>query len=345
MKRKLFKPRFMLLMVTMFLLLLSACSNDSGSQETAAEGQKEDGPKDKYHFIFVPKLIHPWYESVRAGALGAIEEYKEQGIEIELGWDPPPTADIIEHSQKIETAISKQPDAIAVAALDPATTTPVINQAIDNGTKIITFEADAAESNRALYIGNNHNDKDGEVLAEYLAEQMDYKGEVAILLGSLGAPSHKERVEGFKRVIAKYPDMKIVAEQADNDDIVKAASLTESILQANPNVKGIFANNAANPIGAAQAVKSAGKAGDVLIVGMDDDPETIKFLKEGVISATVVQNVPDIGYKAIQHMVNLANGESVPEIDEIDSYIVTTENLADYEKKQEEYAEWFKLLK
>lgn len=337
--------RFGLLMTTslILLLLLSACSGESSSDSQA--GQAQEGPKENYKFVFVPKLIHPWYESVRAGALGAVEDYKEKGINIEFEWDAPPNADIVVHSQKVESAISKQPDVIAVAALDPSSTTPIINQAVDNGTKVITFEADAPDSKRALYIGNNHNDKDGEDLAELMAEQMNYKGEVAILLGSLGAPSHKERVAGFKKVMAKYPDIKIVAEQADNDDLVKAASLTENILQAHPNVKGIFANNAANPVGAARAVKSAGKAGEVLIMGMDDDPETIKYLKEGVITATVVQNVPDIGYKAIEHMVALANGESVPEIDEIESYVVTKENLEKYEEKQKEYAEYFKLLK
>ncbi len=334
----------LLIVFSLIVMIISACGSKTTNESSGDSADNSDG-KESYHFIFVPKLIHPWYESVRAGALGAVEELKEQGIDVKFEWDAPPTADIVVHSQKVESAISKKPDVIAVAALDPTATTPIIDQAVENGSKIITFEADASESNRSVYVGNDHNEKDGEVLAEELAKQLDYKGEVAILLGSLGAPSHKERVAGFKKVIEKYPDMKIVAEQADNDDIVKATELTESILQANPNLKGIFANNAANPIGAARAVQSAGKAGDVLIMGMDDDPETIKFLEEGVISAIIVQNVPDIGYKAVYHMLELARGKEVPEIDSIDSYVVKKENLDEWRKKQEEYQEFFKLLK
>ncbi|EXX85360.1 sugar ABC transporter substrate-binding protein [Paenibacillus darwinianus] len=342
----------MLTVAVLFILsiVISACGG-AGSQNTApasseadstassanASSKPADAEKKSYYFIFVPKLIHPWYENVKVGAQVAIDELKAKGIEVKMEWDAPPVADIIQHSQKVEAAIAKKPDVLAVAALDPPTTTPIINQGIKNGIPIITFEADAAQSDRATFVGNNHNDKDGEVLAEYLAEKIGYKGEVAILLGSLGAPSHKQRVEGFKKVMAKYPDIKIVDEQADNDSWEKAAQLTESMLQANPNLKGIFANNAGNPIGAARAVKDAGKAGKVLIVGMDDAPETMSYLKEGVIAATVVQKVPDIGYKAIYDMIDLLNGKTLPKVDEIESYIVTKDNLAEYEKNNEKF--------
>ena len=349
MKKTQISKLVLLVIFSLLLFVFTACSNDEPASSPDSNNNNEpavnEDANESYHFIFVPKLIHPWYESVRAGALGAIAELEEQGIKITFEWDPPPQADIIQHSQKVETGISKKPDAIAVAALDPAVTTPIINQAVANGVNVITFEADASESDRLLYVGNNQNEKDGEVLAELLAEKLNYEGEVAILLGSLGAPSHRERVEGFKRVMDKYPGIKIVAEQADNDDVVRAAELTEAMIQANPNLKGIFANNAANPIGAAQAVSAAGKQGEILIVGMDDDPETIRFLEEGVITGIVVQDVPEIGYEGIFYMLELARGNEVPEIHSIDSYIVTLENIDEWRNKQKEYEKFFELLK
>lgn len=288
---------------------------------------------ENYHFIFIPKLVHPWYEAVKQGADAAVSELKKKGINVTYEWDAPPVADILVHTQKIEAAIAKRPDALAVSVLDPASDTPVIKEAIKAGLKVITFDCDAPESGRAIFVGHDKNEQDGRDLAEYLAQKMNYQGEVAILIGSLGAPNHVQRVKGFKEVIAKYPKMKIVAEAADNDDLQKAVALAENILQAHPNVKGFFGCNASNPIGIAQAVKDAGKAGKVFIVGMDDMPETINFIKEGVISATKVQNVFDIGYWSIMYMVQLAQGKSVPKEHPTGSYIVTKDNLAEYLKK------------
>lgn len=307
------------LIVLSVLLVLSL-----GSLASAAEN---------YRFVFIPKLVHPWYEAVKQGADKAIAELKKKGINVTYNWDAPPTADILVHTQKIEAAVSKRPNAIAVSVLDPATDTPVIKEAIKAGVKVITFDCDAPSSGRTIFVGHDKNEQDGRDLAEYLAKKMNYQGEVAILIGSLGAPNHVQRVKGFKEVIAKYPKMKIVAEEADNDDLQKAVALAESILQAHPNVKGFFGCNASNPIGIAQAVKDAGKAGKVFIVGMDDMPETINFIKEGVISATKVQNVSDIGYWSIMHMVDIARGKAVPKEHQTGAYIVTRDNLAEYHKK------------
>lgn len=310
----------------------SSAAKDAAEDASPADGNAKAEPK-KYHFVFVPKVVHPWYESVKAGATAAIEEYKKQGIEINFEWDAPPTADIVVHTQKIEAAVAKKPDVIAVSVLDQASDTPVIDQAVGAGAKVITFDCDAPQSKRTIFVGHNKNEQDGADLAELLAKTIGGKGEVAMLIGSLSAPNHKERCAGFKKAMEKYPDIKIVSEQADNDDLEKAVALTENILKANPNVKGIFCCNASNPIGAARAVKDAGKASQVFIVGMDDMPETMEFIKEGVVTGTKVQRVFDIGYQAIKHMVEIAEGKTVPAEYPTGSYIVTKENLNEYFEK------------
>ena len=103
--------------------------------------------------------------------------------------------------------------------------------------------------------------------------------------GKFDGSEHAGRVQGFK-ALAEYPNIKIVFEQPDNDDLATAVAVAESALQANQDLNGILCSNASNPIGAARAVKNAGKAGEILIAGMDNLPETLKFLKEGVILVT-----------------------------------------------------------
>jgi hypothetical protein len=103
-----------------------------------------------------------------------------------------------------------------------------------------------------------------------VAEKLGKKGNVAILLGSLTSPEHQGRVQGFKKAIGECPNMKIVFEQPDNDNLEQAVSVTEGALQAHPDLNAILCCNASNPIGAARAVKNAGKTGKILIGGFDD---------------------------------------------------------------------------
>jgi ribose transport system substrate-binding protein len=312
-------------------------SNSGGSssagQSSSGGGNETASGNETYDFVFIPKVVHPWYEAVEAGAKQAAEEFKAQGITINISFDAPAQADVVEHAQKIESVVSRKPDVIAVAVLDEASDAAVIDDAINAGVKIITFDTDAPNSKRLMYVGHDKNEADGATLAKLLAEKMNYEGEVAILAGSLSAPNHSQRVAGFKKEMENYPNIKIVAEQADDDDLEKAVSLAENILQAHPNVKGFFGSNASNPIGIARAVKDSGKAGDVFIVGMDDLPETIQFIEEGVITATVVQNVSDIGYNAVKYMVDIMQGKEVPDEHPTGAYVVTKDNLDEYYAK------------
>ncbi len=145
--------------------------------------------------------------------------------------------------------------------------------------------------------------------------------------GTLTAPNHVGRVNGFKEAMAQYPDIKIVFERPDNDDLQKAVDLTESALQAHPDLVGMFCCNASNPIGAARAIVNAGKVGQVHIAGMDDMPETLEFIKEGVIDVVKVQRQWEIGYWAIYYLVAMYQGHTVPQEHPTGSRFLTKEDL------------------
>lgn len=285
-------------------------------------------PIDKpVKLVFIPKVVHPWYDVVRAGAEKAAAEFKERGITVEVRFDAPPVADISEHLKKIEANISARPDGLAIACLDPATNTQLINDAVNAGLNVITFDTDAPESLRPAYVGHANNFQDGYDLGEFLAKAIGEKGKVGILSGSLTAPNHVERVNGFKKAIENYKDIQIVFEQPDNDDLQKAVDLTESALQANPDLNGIFCCNASNPIGAAQAIKSAGKVGQVHIVGMDDLPETLQFIKDGVIDVVKAQRQWEIGYWSVVYMVSKSQGHTIPKEHPTGSQFLTKDDL------------------
>jgi ribose transport system substrate-binding protein len=105
----------------------------------------------------------------------------------------------------------------------------------------------------------------------------------------------------------------------------KAVSLTENALQANPDLKGIFGSNASNPIGAARAVTNAGKAGEVVIVGMDDLPETLQFIRDDVIAGVKAQRQWEIGYWVVKYLVAANQGHTIPHEHATGSTILTKE--------------------
>lgn len=261
-------------------------------------------------FIFVPKVIHPWYDVVQAGGKFAVEELAKDGIKVNMIWDQPPKADVADQNARIEADIGRQPDGLAVACLDKATNVELLKEAVKAGIPTVTFNSFCDDA--FPFIGPKSSEQDGADLAEFLAKRLNGKGNIAILSGSLTAPDHVQRITGFKKVLEKYPDIKVVFEQPDNDVLETAVTLTEQALAANPDLAGIFGADASNPIGAARAVSNAGLSGKVAIVGMDDLPEAVDFVCKGTIDALKAQRQWDMGYWAVKYLVAENQNHTIP---------------------------------
>lgn len=314
--------------VALALLIVGAVAAQAArAADDPTDQSKLIKPVDKtLTFIFIPKLIHPWYDTVRQGAEYAVEEFKKQGIDIVVRFDPPPVADLNEHIKKIESAISARPDGIAVAALDPAANAQVIDDGIAAGATIFTFDTDSPMSKRPCYVGHNRDEADGEMLAHFLAGRIGGKGNIGILTGSLTAPNHVGRTTGFRRAIAEYPDIKIVFERSENDDLQKAEELTENALQAHPDLVGFFACNPSN-IGIGRAVRNAGLAGKIHIVGMDLLDETMELMQEGVLDGVVTQRQWEAGYWTVVYLVRKYQGHTFPAEHQTGSRLFTADDL------------------
>ncbi|WP_417525635.1 substrate-binding domain-containing protein [Marinovum sp.] len=298
------------------LMPLAAAAQDQADLITPVD--------DKLTFVFVPKVIHPWYDVVAEGGKYAVEELKQRGIQVEVIWDQPPQADVVDQNQRIETNIGRRPDGLAVACLDKATNVQLMNEARDAGLNVISFNSPCDDS--FPFIGPKSSKMDGFDLGERLAAKLDGKGKVAILAGSLTASDHVERIEGFKEAMSAHPGIEIVFEQPDDDILEKAVELTENVLSAHPDLDGIFASNASNPIGAARAVQNAGKTGEVLIVGMDDLPEAVDFVCSGVIDALKAQRQWDMGYWAVHYLVAMNENHTFPMFHDTGSRFLTKDD-------------------
>jgi len=264
--------------------------------------------KDTYTFYFTYKLVHPWWDAVKVGMVDAVKQLKAKGITVNFEYTAPTSPDAIDQVNRLETAAGRKFDVIGADITELKTVVPVVNKIVESGIPFMTFSSsDAPDSKRICYVGNTKNVEDGAAIAEALAKSINYKGEIAALGGTIGAPVHEDRLKGLKQVLAKYPDIKLVDTQFDNDDLEKSVQIAENMIQKYPNLKGFFCNNMTNPIGAAQAVEAAGKT-DIKIVGMDHDLRTLQYVKKGTILCVGVQNCFAMGFDTIQTAIKLADG-------------------------------------
>ena len=264
--------------------------------------------KDNYSFYFTYKIVHPWWDAVALGMEEAQRQYAERGITITYEYLAPDMASAEDQEKRLLKAKEGKYDVIGVDVADDEIISPLLDEMVDENIKVMTFSSsDASEDcKRIAYVGNTHNYEDGADLTEALCKKLGNKGKVAILVGSEGAPCHEDRARGAQDVIAKYPDMEIVAIEYDNDVIENAYNLTLGILDEYPDLDGIICCNMSNPVGAARAITERGS--HTVIVGMDHDKEALEYLKNGVIYCLGVQDCYSIGFDTIQVAVKIADG-------------------------------------
>jgi ribose transport system substrate-binding protein len=130
----------------------------------------------KLTFIYIPKLVHPWYEEVKRGVEYGIQEVKKEGIDVDYIWDAPAQADVDEENKKIEAAISRKPDGLCVSCLDPATNAQMLDEAIKAGLNVLTFNATGGP--KYPFVGRNKDAEDGYICGKYVMEKMGKKGNV-----------------------------------------------------------------------------------------------------------------------------------------------------------------------
>ncbi len=280
--------------------------------------------KDHYNFYFTYKTVHPWWDAVALGMEEAQRQFLDKGITVTYEYMAPNAASAADQTERLFKAEEGNYDVIGVDVADEQVISPLLDKMVDDGYKVMTFSSsDAANGcKRIAYVGNTHNYEDGAELTEALCEKLGYKGKVAILVGSFGAPCHEDRAQGAKDTIDKYPDMEIVATEYDMDSVHLAYELTKQILKDHPDLAGIVCCNMSNPVGAARAVTELKSS--AVIVGMDHDREALHYLNDGVIYCLGVQDCYSIGFHTIQVAVKIADGNLPGELFEEKTNVTTT---------------------
>lgn len=280
--------------------------------------------KDSYTFAILYANVHPFFDSVGNGAL---EKVKELGLDITMILQGAQNGNVSQQIQIMEDLITQKIDGIAIGPCDSEALTPYIDKAVEAGIPVLCYDTDAPESKRIGYVGTN-NYNAGRAMGEELGKALNGKGNVLCETGVVSQAGLIQRMQGVQDVLAEsYPDIKIVQTTASGGDVSKAQSDIENMITAYPDFDALIQMDAAGEAGiTAFKAHDYNKDNKILIV-FDDLEPVINGVKEGIIYCTITQGQRNWGATAVEELLALNRGETVPENADTGYVTVSAENV------------------
>lgn len=289
------------------LLLLSCLTGCGGAPASSADGGGTV-MKDELYSMVVFSKGSEYFNWTYAGFTAAAAA---MGSHIKTELVGPAEVDAAAESKALEQLVAKKPNGIVVTSADSATLVPSINRAVDAGIPVVGFDVDSPESRRLGFVGTD-NYSFGCVAADIAATLTGGSGQAAILY----VPSNvdlEKRLNGFKDTCAeKYPDLKVTAELNHEGEVVKAETVTLSLLQSNPEIDVVFVAEGLGATGAASAVRSLNMSGQVKVIASDFNTSTNDLMTSGEVAATIVDDPYFIGWNAFLQVWSAAHPTDRP---------------------------------
>ncbi len=236
--------------------------------------------------------------------------------------------DAAKQDAQMNSFISQKVDAIITCPRDANACIPGIQAAVEAGIPVITLSADAAQPVGQVWIGSS-NPYGGRIEMQWVIDKLGGKGNIAILRGPIGAVAEIGRYQGYKEVLDKYPNVKVVFDQTGNWSREQGLSIMENWLQTGTKIDAVVAQNDEMVLGALKAVEDAGKQDEIIMAGLDAIPDALQAVQDGRLDLTVFQDSIGQAYGSLDMAVKAAKGEKIQETD-IPFELVTKDNVADY---------------
>lgn len=293
----------------------------SSATVNAEEAKVLTGGGSKIMYIITPSHSNPFFKTEAEVAAATAKE---------LGYEPKMVShddSPVKQSELFETAISDKAAAIICDNAGADATVAAVKRAYDNNIPTFLIDREINEQGIAVaqIVANNYQGAKG--VAEVFVEAMEEEGEYAELFGIDSDTNAQTRSTAFHEVIDQYPDLKLVATQTANWDQNLAYQKMETILQSYPNLKGVISGNDNMAVGAAAAIKAAGKTG-IHIIAVDGSNDARDEILAGTMTATAMQPAALIAEMAVrqadQYLKTGSTGK--PEKQLIDCEIITIDN-------------------
>jgi len=295
--------------VGVFLLGVAACTT------TATEEVAEEAPAavvETRILLALSTLSNPFFVEMRDGAQEAADAAGVELVVVDAQDDPATQAN------QLADAVSQGFDAVVLNATDSDAVVSSVQALNDAGIPVIAVDRAVNGASVGTFVASD-NVALGRLAGEALMEAVGDEGTVVVLRGISGAPSSNERFEGFNSVVAAD---RIVAAQSAEYDRARGLDVMSNLLQANPDIAGVFAENDEMALGAVQALGD--RAGnDVFVVGIDGTPDGLTAVNDDMtMFATVAQQAGELGKVGLNQALALLAGEELPEYTPVDVQVI-----------------------
>ncbi len=277
---------------------------------------------------YVTNGIASFWVIAQAGARAAGETFNAN-VEVRM-----PPDGVADQKRMLEELLTLGVDGIAVSPIDPENQTDILNTCAEQ-TNLITQDSDAPKARRICYIGMSNYDA-GRMCGELIREAMPEGGELMIFVGRIEQDNSRLRRQGLiDELLERTHDpsrfdepgqviegkgFTILGTRTDGFDFGKAKSLAEDALTAHPDIRCMVGLFAYNPPNILEALRGAGKLGEVQVVAFDEADETLQAIEDGHCFGTVVQDPYHYGFESVRVLAALARGDEsvIPEGDFLD---------------------------
>ena len=262
--------------------------------------------------IYIPLISkgfqHQFWQAVKAGADQAGKDFN-----VKVTFEGPETEAMVDKQiDMLSAALAKKPAAIGLAALDSKAAIPLLKKAQAAKIPVIAFDS-GVDSDIPLTTTTTDNKAAAALAADKMAELVGKSGDVAVLVHDQTSRTGIDRRDGFlEKMKSAYPNIKIVSVQYGAGDQLKSTEIAKSILQANPNLKGMFGANEGSIIGVLNAAKEMKRK--MVIIGYDSGKQQKAAIASGEQAGAITQNPVGIGYKTVEAAVKALKGEKLPKI-------------------------------
>jgi len=309
--------------------LCSSCGSGAGGSSTPNNGNSTSIGK-ALRLAFVTNNASDYWTIARKGVEKADAELSNVTVDFKM----PGSGAADEQKRIVDDLVSVGVNGIAVSPVDPDNQTQLINETAKKAL-VITQDSDAPGSDRAFYIGTD-NVAAGRQAGELVKEALPDGGKIMVFVGKSDARNAAERYQGLKEAL-QSSKVEIIDIRTDDTDRARAKTNAADTLVKYPDIAGMVGLWSYNGPAILNAVRDAGKVGQVKIVSFDEEDETLAGVKDGAIFATVVQQPFEFGYQSVKLMAQILGGDksAIPANKQINvpTLVVKKESVEEFIKK------------
>ena len=304
----------LILAVAMVACMFAGCSKDNNKTDA------------KEILVIVKNSTAPFWISVMDGAKAAGAELGYT-VTCKTPVDTAEGSGNEQQSNLCEEAIVSGVSCVVLAPVDSEAIVPATKKINEAGIPIVNLNTKISDDTQYKTFCGLENINQGYNTAKAMFELMNGEGKIFIIEGSTGAQTSIDRVKGFEKALAEYPNIEVVAQQSANYSRADALNVVQNLLQAHPDVNAILCCNDEMALGSAEAIDAANLTGTIKVAGQDANNDAVAALKEGKITVTSFGNPYMQGYTAVKAAVDVLEGKKVDAFYEVETVVVTKENV------------------